>query len=172
MLGAFGQREMTMKRVTKLAMLCAAALILVASAGRSAAQGGKTLTSDPLTGLPIPPSDDRLHLGNEPEVLPETPVCKSKMQTDFYSPNEVQMNATAAWLDSKLQGFKKSDGWANGRTHITFYKPDGTVMVALTGNPAPQGQDAEVHGIVYAKFTPALSEKAIIGMTVQKIVCN
>lgn len=151
---------------------CAAGVVFFATSAGVAAQGGKTLTNDPLTGLPIPPSDDRLHLGNAPDVLPEAPVCKSKMQMDFYSPNGAKMNATATWFESKLPGFKRANGWANGRMHIAFYKPNGTVLVSLTGNPAPQGQDADVHGIVYSKFTPALSEKAIAGMSVQKFVCN
>ena len=52
-----------------------------------AARGGtKLLTTDPLTGLLLhPATDSRLHLGNEPTQLPESQVCKGKMQVDFYS---------------------------------------------------------------------------------------
>jgi hypothetical protein len=50
-------------------------------------QGGtKLLTTDPLTGLLLhPATDSRLHLRNEPTQLPESQVCKGKMQVDFYS---------------------------------------------------------------------------------------
>jgi len=161
-----------MNKLAKVAAGCALGFILVASAERLAAQGGKTLTSDPLTGLPIPPSEDRLKLGNEPTVIDPAHVCKSTMKSDFYSLNGIKMNATSAWYASKLSGFKKTEGWSRDRTQITFYKPDGTVVVSLTGNPAPQGQDADVHGIVYASFTPALSEKTIIGMNAGKVVCQ
>jgi hypothetical protein len=147
-------------------------MIGVVTGALSAVSGGKTLTNDPLTGLPIPPSEDRLNLGNEPTVLDATQMCKSTMKSDFYSPNGLKMNATAAWYESKLPGFKKVAGWHNNRTSIVFYKADGTVVVSLTGTVAPQGQDSEVHGIVYATLTPALPEKAFAGFTTGNVDCR
>jgi hypothetical protein len=144
-------------------------LLLVIAAVTGAAN--KTLTEDPLTGLPVVPSPDRLHLGNEPVVLPETQVCKSKALMNFYRPNGIQVNSTVTWYASRLQGFKKTHAWANSRTQDTFYKSDGTAIVSITGDPGPDGQDAEVYGIVYGKFTPGISEKTIVGMNMQKIVC-
>jgi hypothetical protein len=45
---------------------------------------GATLTTDPLSGLPLnPATDSRLHLGNEPTKVPDSQICKSKMQSDF-----------------------------------------------------------------------------------------
>lgn len=137
----------------------------------SAPAGNKTLTTDPLTGLPIVPSPDPYHLGNEPSVLPETKICQSNSKMDFYSPNGIQVNATVAWYAGQLHGFKKGHTWANKRSQDTFYKPDGTVLVSITGEPAADGVDTDVHGIVYAKFEPALVEKTIVGMSSQKIVC-
>ena len=163
---------MTMKRLTKLAVVCAVSLLFSLPSAQLAAQTGKTLTNDPLTGLPIPPSNDPMHLGNAPTDVPEYQVCKSKAQTNMYSLNGIKMNATAAWFGAKLPGFKKSEVWTNGKTAISFNKPDGTVMVSLTGRNAPKGQDADVFGITYVKFTPALSEKSIAGFAVQNIVCN
>jgi hypothetical protein len=144
-------------------------LLLVTAVVAPAAN--KTLTEDPLTGLPIVPSADRLHLGNAPVVLPETQVCKSKGLMDFYRPNGIQVNSTLAWYAARLQGFRKTHAWANSRTQDTFYKPDGTVIVSITGDPGPDGQDAEVYGIVYGKFTPGISEKTIQGMNKQQVVC-
>jgi hypothetical protein len=138
----------------------------------SAVSGGKTLTNDPLTGLPIPPSEDKFNLGNEPTVLDATQMCKSTMKSDFYSPNGLKMNATAAWFESKLPEFKKVAGWHNNRTSVVFYKSDGTVNVSLTGTPGAQGQDTDVHGIVYATFSPALSTKAFAGFVTGNIDCR
>ncbi len=59
--------------------------ILIFSFVFTAMAGPKLLTTDPLTGLPLhPATDSRLHLGNEPTQLPESQVCKSKMEVDFY----------------------------------------------------------------------------------------
>jgi hypothetical protein len=137
----------------------------------SAPAANKTLTADPLTGLPIVPSPDRLHLGNEPTVPPETKICRSNAQMNFYSPNGIQVDATVAWYAGQLHGFKKTHAWANKRSQDTFYKPDGTVIVSITGEPGADGQNTDVHGIVYGKFEPAIIEKTILGMNSQKIVC-
>ncbi|HEY2819913.1 MAG TPA: hypothetical protein VGJ06_02630 [Candidatus Acidoferrum sp.] len=137
----------------------------------TAPAGNKTLTADPLTGLPIVPSPDPLHLGNEPMVLPVTKICKSNAQMNFYSMNGIRVNATVAWYAGQLHGFKKTHAWASERSQDTFYKPDGTMIVSITGDPAASGADADVHGIVYGKFEPAIAEKTIIGMNSQNIVC-
>ena len=163
---------MSLKRFAAMLMLTFATFAAGNSVASSVrAQGGKTLTNDPLTGLPIPPSEDRLHLGNEPQTMDPLQMCKSTMKSNFYSPNGIKMNATAAWYESKLTGFKKVVGLHNNRATVTFYKPDGTVAVSLTGTPAPPGQDSEVHGIVYATFIPPLPEKAFAGMTTGNVVC-
>jgi hypothetical protein len=138
----------------------------------SAPAANKTLTTDPLTGLPIVPTPDRLHLGNEPTVLPDTKMCGSNAKMNFYSTNGIQVDATVAWYAGKLQGFKKTHAWASGRSQDTFYKPDGTMIVSITGEPGTQGQNTDVHGLVYAKFEPGITEKAIIGMNTQNVVCK
>jgi hypothetical protein len=155
-----------MRSYLKLFVLVLAGPILVASAAN------KTLVSDPLTGLPIVSWPDRLNLGNDPTRLPETTICKSKMQSDFYSPNGINVAATVAWYTSKLSGFKKTHTYANNRSQDTFYKSEGTVIVSITGSRGSDGEDTEVQGIVYATFQPALSEKAVVGMSSQKIVCQ
>ncbi len=146
--------------------------IAVAAGALSAVPNGKTLTNDPLTGLPIPPSEDKFNIGNEPMVLDATQMCKSTMKSNFYTPNGLKMNATAAWYESKLPGFKKVSGWHMDRTTIVFYKPDGTVDVSLTGTPAPQGKDSDVHGIVYSTLAPGLPEKAFAGVTNGNVDCR
>src|SRR5579862_2171161 len=113
----------------RLAIAMAVLFAMVAAVGLISngvrAQGGKTLTNDPLPGLPIPPSEDKFHLGNAPMNLDPTQMCKSTMKMNLYTPNGLRMNATATWYQSKLPGFKKVAGWNNDRTSIVFYKPDG-----------------------------------------------
>jgi hypothetical protein len=163
---------MPMKRSVTVVVLIFAAVALAGFVANGVrAQGGKTLTKDPLTGLPIIASEDKFHLGNEPTVIDTVQMCKSNMKSEMYSLSGIKMNASAAWYESKLPGFKKTEGWKN-RTTITFYKPDGTVSVSLTGHPAPQGQDTDVYAISYATFTPGFPEKAFAGIATGNLVCN
>jgi hypothetical protein len=132
----------------------------------------KTLTSDPLTGLPlIPATDSRLHLGNDPTAIPDSQICKSKMQAEFYSVFDTKVDATLAWYASRLSGFKKTHGYAAGRSQDTFYNGDGTIIVSVTGEPGKEGVNTDAYSVLYAKFQPGLSEKTIVGMNSQKITC-
>ncbi len=137
------------------------------------ARGGpKLLTSDPLTGLPLyPATDSRLHLGNEPTVLPESTVCKSKMQANFYSIYDSKVDVTVAWYSARLSGFKKTHAYAADRSQDTFYKPDGTLVVSITGSPGKDGENTDAYSVVYARFQPGLSQRAVITLNQQKVVC-
>jgi hypothetical protein len=53
-----------------------------------------------------------------------------------------------------------------------FYKPDRTIAVGIIGKKAVQGSDADVNSITYAKFTPGLAEKEMLGMNSHKLVCQ
>jgi hypothetical protein len=135
--------------------------------------GSATLTTDPLTNLPLDPAtESSLHLGNEPTRLPDSQICKSKMQTDFYSLFDVKVSVTLAWYASHLPGFRKTHGYAAGRSQDTFYNADGTIIVSVTGEPGRDGEDEDGYSVLYARFQPGLSEKTIQGMNQQKIVCN
>jgi len=139
----------------------------------NAAGGGTLLTQDPLTGLPlIPQTDSRLHLGNEPQKIPDTTICKSKVQTDFYSLFDIKTSATLAWYAAHLPGFRKVHGFAMNRSQDAFYKTDGTLIVGITGSPAPGGQDSEGYSVVYMHAEPGLSEKTIDSLEEGKIVCQ
>lgn len=121
----------------------------------------KVLTNDPLTGFPLTPATVLFkNVGNEPDKMPDAQVCKNKMQGNLYSlstvmnpANAPQMDATAAWYASHLSGFKKVQGYGPDRSQIAFYKPDGTVVVFLIGQPG-------------------LSEKTVTSLTQGKIVCQ
>lgn len=153
-----------MKIFPRILMLVVVVPVLVAAAN-------KTLANDPLTGLPLISWPDRLGLGNAPMRLEETTICKSKMQTDFYTPNGIKVAATVSWYSSKLSGFKRVHGYVNKRSQDIFYKTDGSVIVSIAGIHGNDGEDTDVHGIVYETFQPALSEKTIVGMNTENIVC-
>jgi hypothetical protein len=136
----------------------------------SVAASGSAKT-DSLTGLPLYPAvSNRIDPG-DPVKLPESHLCKSKVQTDFYSTYDAQMNETVAWCGTNLQGFKKTESYVDGRAHDTFYNADGTIIVSVTGSRGKQGENAATYSISYTKVTPGVPEKTILGMNEHKIVC-
>lgn len=154
-----------MKQVLKLAAILVLSFPALASSA--------TLTTDPLTKLPlIPSTDSGFHLDNAPMRLPDTQMCKSKMQTDFYSLAHGKLGAAIAWYDAHLPGFHKTHAYGVDRSHDTFYNTDGTVIVSITGNPGKNGEDVDAHSVIYARFQPGLSEKEIVSMNSSHLVCN
>jgi hypothetical protein len=149
------------------------AIVLALCSVPIASSSTKLLTTDPLTHLPLyPATDSRLHLGNDPTRLPESNVCRSKMVADFYTVYDSKVDATLAWYGAHLPGFKKTHAYAAGRSQDTFYNADGTLAVSVTGSSAKAGDNAEAYSVVYSRFQPALSEKAIIALNEQELVCQ
>jgi hypothetical protein len=149
------------------------AITLVSCFAAIAGGNTKLLTADPLTNLPIyPATDSRLHLGNEPTRLPESNVCGSKMQTDFYSVYDSKVDATLVWYGAHLPGFKKTHAYAANRSQDTFYNTGGTLVVSVTGSSGKADEDTETYSVVYARFQPGLPEKAIISFNRQKVICQ
>jgi hypothetical protein len=128
----------------------------------------KLNTTDSLTGLPLSPATDPgMNLGNEPTAMPGSDVCKSKTQAQFYSLFHTTTDAVVAWYTTNLQGFKVAKGAESGRAQVVFYKPDGTVVVIVTGGPGTPN----AYSVAYERYTPGLSEKTIIGITQGKLIC-
>lgn len=141
---------------------------------------------DPVTGLPVIPAAETIvqgkSLGFEPSDLPPTAVCKSKMKGDFYTLSSmdalaktirtVKVSSVVAWYAARLSGFKKSQGYADGRSQIAFYKSEGTNVVWITGDNGRQGEDTDAYSVSYQRYDPGLSEKTIVSMTQGKIVCQ
>ena len=121
--------------------------MLILSFVFTARGGTKVLTTDPLTGLALyPATDSRLRLGNEPTQLPESQVCKSKMQVDLYSVYDSKVNATVAWYDAHLPGFKKTPAYAANRSQDTFYNADRILAVSVTGSSGKAGEHRNLFG--------------------------
>ena len=154
--------------------------VIVALGVTSATGQARVLTNDPLTGLPLIPATVQFkNVGNEPDKMPDSRVCKSKVQGDFYSLSNVmnpasgiKMNAAAGWYASHLSGFKKNQGYSDGRSQIAFYNSDGTIVVFLTGQLGARGENADAFSVTYEHNQPGLSEKTITSLTQGKIVCQ
>ena len=149
------------------------AIALVSCFVVSAGGNTKLLTADPLTGLPLyPATDSRLHLGNDPTRLPESNVCNSRMQADFYTVYDSKVDATLVWYGAHLPSFKRTYAYAANRSQNTFYNADRTLAVSITGSSGKAGDNTETYSVVYSRFQPALPEKVIIGLNQQKLVCQ
>ena len=153
-----------MKKIFGCAMIFGFALAISANS----APIDKT---DPLTGLPLYPATSNVVDPGDPMKLPETTICKSKMQTDFYSVYDAKVDATLAWCAAHLQGFKQTHAYADGRSQDAFYNSDGTILVSVTGSRGKEGENTATYSISYKKFTPGISETTILGMKERKIVC-
>jgi hypothetical protein len=129
------------------------------------------LTSDPLTQLPLDPaSNSRLNLGNAPTPMHPSTVCKSKMQANLYTVYE-GVSETTAWYAAHLKSFKHTHGYSGGRSREVFYNADGTLVISVLGEPGPDGRNVDTHSVMYYSFQPGLSEKTILAMLNEKIVC-
>jgi hypothetical protein len=148
-------------------------LTVIFSLSFALSAGAATLTTDPLTGLPLyPATDSRLHLGNEPTKMRDSQMCKSKMQSEFYSVFDSKVDATIAWYAAHLAGFHKAHAYAAGRSQDAFYNDAGTMLVFVTGSPGKEGENTDTFAVTYYLFQPSLPAKTFVSFTQQKIVCQ
>ena len=154
------------------------AAIVILSVANAAGQG-KTLTNDPLTGLPlISATDSGKHIANmsytynEPTHMPEAQICKSKFQGDFYSLYNIKVDAAVAWYSSHLSGFKKVSGYESRRSQTAFHNSDRTILIIVTGVEGAPGGNTDAYSVAYERYQPGISDKTITSLTQGKIVCN
>jgi hypothetical protein len=154
-----------MKRTFKMGAIVAFALTC-------ASGQGKILTNDPLTGLPVYPGTDAANgFGNAPDKMPDSTICKSKMQAEFYSIYKTRVDDAAAWYSAHLSGFKKFAGYDSQRTHIIFRNSDGSMLVVVTGSRGAKGENVAAYSVSYQRYQPGISEKTVDSVTFGKIVC-
>jgi hypothetical protein len=149
----YEMRKLFLIKLLLLAWLTSGAAVLAAP----------HLTSDPQTGLPIYPGV------RDPSPLPKAAVCGKQMQGDFYIVMGDKVDAVADWYAKHLAGFKKYHATSDGRTQDTFFKPDGTQEVTVTGS---RGNTGEVFSISYGRFQPALSLREMASFNQEKRVCD
>jgi hypothetical protein len=121
--------------------------------------------TDALTGLPLIPGS------GAPVKIPGARWCKSAMQANFYKASDSTVKATAAWYASHLRGFKKTHAYASGRSDDTFYDSSGTLLVLIMGDPGTEGENTQTYAVTYYRVQPRVSERSIIGLNQQKMVC-
>jgi hypothetical protein len=148
------------------------ALTMMIGLGFALSAGAATLTTDPLTGLPLDPATDSRHLGNEPMRMHDSQICKSKMQGEFYSGVDSKVDATVAWYAAHLAGFHKAHAYAGGRSQDSFYNDTGTLVVFVTGSPGKEGENTDAYAVTYYRLEPGLPAKTILSFTQQKVTCQ
>ena len=148
------------------------ALTMMIGLGFALFAGAATLTTDPLTGLPLDPATDSRHLGNEPMRMHDSQICKSKMQGEFYSGVDSKVDATVAWYAAHLAGFHKAHAYAGGRSQDSFYNDTGTLVVFVTGSPGKEGENTDAYAVTYYRLEPGLPAKTILSFTQQKVTCQ
>ena len=147
-------------------------LTMMIGLGFALSAGAATLTTDPLTGLPLDPATDSRHLGNEPMRMHDSQICKSKMQGEFYSGVDSKVDATVAWYAAHLAGFHKAHAYAGGRSQDSFYNDTGTLVVFVTGSPGKEGENTDAYAVTYYRLEPGLPAKTILSFTQQKVTCQ
>jgi hypothetical protein len=125
---------------------------------------------DPLTGLPIPDAASGMSLST-PMRLDPGQVCKSTLNTQFYSPSGFKTSAAIAWYGAHLKGFRHLHGYGAGRTQDLFVNADGTMYIGITGSPGADGVDTEIYAISYATLKPGMPDKQLQGLLSQRLTC-
>lgn len=128
------------------------------------------VATDLLTKLPLPAAGAPLQLYERPDTM-EAPVCNSKSTMNFYSARSGTVSAAVAWYAAHLSGFKHVHGIGSGRSQDTFYNAAGTLIIGITAKPGKEGQDSDVHSVIYGTIQPGVSDKVIAGMNIQQVVC-
>lgn len=131
-----------------------------------------TLTKDPLTGLPLDPAYDPRHFGTEPIKIPDSQICKSKMQADFYTIVDSKLDTTTAWYAAHLPGFHNGHQYVDNRSQDKFYNDAGTLMVLVLGAIGKAGENVDAYGVTYYSFQPGLPTKASTSFGQHKMVCQ
>jgi hypothetical protein len=148
------------------------AFIVILGLGFSLFASAATLTTDPLTGLPLDPAYDPHHFGTEPIKMPDSQLCKSKMQANFYTIVDSKVDATVAWYAARLPAFHKTHAYVDNRSQDKFYNDEGTLMVLVVGAIGKEGENVNTYGVSYYSFQPGLPAKAIISFGQKKMVCQ
>jgi hypothetical protein len=139
--------------------------------GFSTVAAAATPAMDPLTGLPLLPGTSG-PLGNAPTRMPDAQICKSKVHAEYYPVFNSKVSVTLNWYASRLAGFHKTHGFADGRSQDAFYSADGATVVSVTGERGRNGEDTETYAVSYTRFQPGLPAKTIIGINQHNVVCN
>jgi hypothetical protein len=103
--------------------------------------------NDPVSGLPLAPG---LHPENSPIDLT---ACRKQGQGNQYFPGGT-VAANIDWYKAHLPGFKLYHAMWDDRSQDTFWSPDGTKGVNITGTP---GSD-RTFSVMYLQMKTGLTD--------------
>ena len=123
-----------------LLLIAISVLAVVAPAFAGAAK-------DPVSGLPLPP-------GMTPERSHNITICGKQGQGNQYSLPGGTVAANIAWYKTNLPGFHLFHATWSNRSQDTFWSPDGTKGVNITGTP----NSDRVFSVMYLQMKTGLTE--------------
>ncbi len=130
--------------LTKSLLLLAASAVLAFAIPAHAAGSA----NDPVSGLPLLPG---LNPQNDPINLT---ACRKQGQGNQYIPRSSTVAANIDWYKAHLPGFHLYHAtWAN-RSQDTFWSPDGTKGVNITGTP----NSDHTFSVMYLQMKSGLTE--------------
>ena len=131
-------------RMMKSLLLAAVALSLSITAPAFAAGPA----NDPVSGLPLAPgmtpSNDAMSIT----------ICGKPAQANQYMPARHTVAADIAWYKAQLPGYHMVHAFWSDRSQDTFFSPDGTKGVNITGTP----KSDKVFSVMYLSLKTGLTE--------------
>jgi opacity protein-like surface antigen len=104
-------------------------------------------TTDPVSGLPLPPG-----LTPSNDALSIT-ICKTPAQANQYFVQDT-VAAEIAWFKAHLPGYHMVHAFWSDRSQDTFFSPDGTKGVNITGTP----KSDRVFSVMYIRLKTGITE--------------
>jgi len=118
--------------------------------------------NDALTGLPVYPGV------TDASPLPDSDFCGKQMQKDFYIIMGGKIDVVTRWYAIHLAGYHKYHVVTDGRSQDTFFSPDGSTEVTVTGSKA----GSAVYSISYGRFQPGLTTREGILFSQSRKTCD
>ena len=132
-------------RITRSLLLLTASVVLVFAVSAFAAGSA----NDPVSGLPLAPgmtpSNDPLSIticGKPAQANQYALICKDTVATEI------------AWYKAHLPGYHMVHAFWDNRSQDTFFSPDGTKGVNITGTP----KSDKVFSVMYLSLKTGLTE--------------
>ena len=106
--------------------------------------------NDPVSGLPLAPG---MTPSNEPLSIT---ICRKPAQANQYSLifSSDTVPAEIAWYKAHLPGYHMVHAFWDNRSQDTFFSPDGTKGVNITGSP----KSDKVFSVMYLSLKTGLTE--------------
>ncbi len=127
------------KSLSFLIAISALALAVPAFAGSA---------NDPVSGLPLAPG---MNPSNDPLSIT---ICGKPAQANQYMSRNDTVAANIAWYKAHLPGYHMAHAFWDDRSQDTFFSPDGTKGVNITGTP----KSDRVFSVMYLSLKTGLTE--------------